>query len=68
VSSGGALLQGCPAFKHPERVQNKLYKMLSREPTQKKKKLPVELLYLWTSENCSPKDQNSQLSSGALLQ
>jgi hypothetical protein len=66
VSSGGALLQRCPALKHPERVQNK---MLFREPTKKKKKkLPVELLYLWTSENCSPKDQNSQLSSGALLQ
>jgi hypothetical protein len=37
VSSGGAVLQRCPALKHPERVQNKLYKMLSREPTQKKK-------------------------------
>jgi hypothetical protein len=39
-----------------------------RTNKKKKKKLPVELLYLWTSENCSPKDQNSQLSSGALLQ
>jgi hypothetical protein len=35
---------------------------------KKKEKLPVELLYFWTSANCSPKDQDSQLSSGALLQ
>jgi hypothetical protein len=27
-------------LKHPERVQNKLYNMLSREPTQKLKKTP----------------------------